>query len=60
MQDEREESTKLRGGKINEIRVGRKGKTPLLIMRDGTFGGGAGGEETQGQSYLKCKQLKML
>lgn len=45
MQDKRETRTKLRGGKINEKRVGRKGKTLLLIMRDGTLGGGAGGKE---------------
>ena len=44
MQDERETRTKLRGGKINEKRVGRKRKTLLLIMRDGTLGGGVGGK----------------
>ena len=48
MQVEREARTKLRDGKINEIRVGRKGKTLLLIMRDGTLGGGAGGKEKWG------------
>lgn len=48
MQDKREARTKLRDGKINEIRVGRKGKTLLLVMRDGTLRGGVGGKEKRG------------